>query len=73
MLVDKEDQAIEHGVIKLAKVFKRKVIAEGVESDAYGDKLLESGWEVAQGFGIAKPMAAAAVFDWVDNYQHSRA
>jgi len=71
MLVDMEDQAIVEGVIKLAKVFKRKVIAEGVETEAHGIKLLELGCDIAQGYSIARPMAADAVFDWIDLYQQS--
>jgi EAL domain-containing protein (putative c-di-GMP-specific phosphodiesterase class I) len=69
MLVDMEDQAIVEGIIKLAKVFKRKVIAEGVETDAHGAKLLELGCEVVQGYGIAKPMPAEAVLDWMNGYK----
>ena len=56
MLVDPEDKAIVVGIIALAKSFNRKVIAEGVETIAHGTALLEIGCELAQGYGIARPM-----------------
>jgi EAL domain-containing protein (putative c-di-GMP-specific phosphodiesterase class I) len=46
------------GVIGLADAFKREVIAEGVETVAHGTLLLQLGCELAQGYGIARPMPA---------------
>jgi diguanylate cyclase (GGDEF)-like protein/PAS domain S-box-containing protein len=69
MLRDPEDLAIVAGVISLAREFNRKVIAEGVETAEHGVKLLAMNCELAQGYGIARPMPAAAVPDWVDNYE----
>lgn len=69
MLEDREDQAIVEGVVNLAKVFKRSVVAEGVETEEHGKRLLEFGCEVAQGYGIARPMPASEVVNWVKNYQ----
>ncbi|MBE0440059.1 MAG: EAL domain-containing protein [Gammaproteobacteria bacterium] len=71
MLVDMEDQAIVEGIVKLAKVFHREVIAEGVETAEHGAKLLELGCRLAQGYGIARPMPAEEVIDWVQNYKKS--
>lgn len=53
----------------LAAAFHRRVIAEGVETQAHGDKLLQLGCELGQGFGIAPPMPAHEVVDWVHRYQ----
>ena len=58
MLDDPDDLAILEGVIGLAAAFKRQVIAEGVESVAHGTALLRLGCELAQGYGIARPMPA---------------
>ncbi len=69
MLEDKEDQAIVSGVIQLAKVFRRKVIAEGVETRQHALKLMEMGCELAQGYGIAYPMPADAVMGWIRDYE----
>jgi EAL domain-containing protein (putative c-di-GMP-specific phosphodiesterase class I) len=65
MLNDPEDLAILQGVIGLATVFKREVIAEGVETVAHGVALLELGCELGQGYGIARPMPAAELPPWV--------
>ncbi len=59
MLDDPEDLAILEGVISLAAAFRRQVIAEGVETVAHGELLLQLGCELAQGYGIARPMPAA--------------
>ncbi|MCF8167368.1 MAG: EAL domain-containing protein [Rhodoferax sp.] len=72
MLVDSNDLAIVNGVIGLARAFGRKVIAEGVETRAHGDLLLSIGCELAQGYGIARPMPAPQVPTWVAAW-HERA
>lgn len=70
MLDDPDDLSILNGVISLAAAFGKQVIAEGVETEKHGELLLQLGCELAQGYGIAKPMPAAAMFDW---YQQWRA
>jgi len=65
MLVDEEDLAIVKGVIGLAQAFGREVIAEGVETVAHGTLLLGLGCELAQGYGIARPMPAQELPAWV--------
>lgn len=72
MLEDPDDLAIVAGVIGLARAFHREVIAEGVESAAHGAKLASLGCVLAQGFGIAHPMSAAAVPEWVRNWRLDR-
>ena len=69
MLEDEDDLAIVQGVIGLAESFQRQVIAEGVESIEHGSALLQMGCHHAQGYGIAKPMPAAALADWVQAWQ----
>jgi EAL domain-containing protein (putative c-di-GMP-specific phosphodiesterase class I) len=69
MLVDPEDKAIVVGVIALATSFNREVIAEGVETIAHGTALLEVGCELAQGYGIARPMPADKIPEWAANWQ----
>jgi diguanylate cyclase (GGDEF)-like protein/PAS domain S-box-containing protein len=64
MLDDPDDLAILEGVIGLASTFRRQVIAEGVETVAHGAMLLQLGCELAQGYGIARPMPAHAVPAW---------
>jgi predicted signal transduction protein with EAL and GGDEF domain len=69
MLDDPEDMAIVDGVIGLATAFRRQVIAEGVETIAHGACLLPRGCELAQGYGIARPMPAAKIPGWVADWQ----
>ena len=65
MLADADDLAIVRGVIGLAANFGREVIAEGVETREHGMRLKAMGCSVAQGYGIARPMPAAAWPDWL--------
>jgi len=69
MLDDPEDLAIVEGVIGLTKAFRRKVIAEGVETPEHGMLLIQLGCDWAQGFGIARPMPAADIPAWVAGFR----
>jgi EAL domain-containing protein (putative c-di-GMP-specific phosphodiesterase class I) len=69
MLDDPDDLAIVEGVLGLATAFRRQVIAEGVETVAHGEILLPLGCELAQGYGIARPMPAAELPAWVKSWQ----
>jgi len=71
MLIHKDDKAIVQGIIELAKVFHLKVIAEGVETPRHADLLLALGSYIAQGYGIAKPMPAMDVLDWVVQWKQN--
>jgi EAL domain-containing protein (putative c-di-GMP-specific phosphodiesterase class I) len=73
MLVDSGDLAIIHGVIALAKLFNRTVIAEGMETDQHGVALLQAGCNLAQGYGIAKPMPASDIPAWIHAWKPSEA
>ncbi|WED24517.1 EAL domain-containing protein [Vibrio sp. JC009] len=65
MLEDADDRAIVMGVISLASAFNLRVIAEGVETLEHGAQLLSMGCELAQGYGIARPMPAKDLPDWI--------
>jgi EAL domain-containing protein (putative c-di-GMP-specific phosphodiesterase class I) len=69
MLSNADDLAIVQGVIALAKSFKRDVIAEGVETIEHGTALLQLGCELAQGYGIAKPMPARDIPAWIRDWK----
>jgi diguanylate cyclase (GGDEF)-like protein/PAS domain S-box-containing protein len=69
MLDDPDDLAILEGVIGLAVAFKREVIAEGVETVAHGTALLQLGCNLAQGYGIARPMPPEQLPAWVATWQ----
>ncbi len=68
MLEDPDDLAILQGVISLAAAFKREVIAEGVETVEHGTLLLQLGCELAQGYGIARPMPPQEMPCWANSW-----
>jgi EAL domain-containing protein (putative c-di-GMP-specific phosphodiesterase class I) len=69
MLENSDDFAIVTGVIGLAASFNREVIAEGVETVAHGRALLTLGCELAQGYGIARPMPANKIIKWSSDWK----
>jgi hypothetical protein len=69
MLDDADDLAIVEGVIGLTHAFQRKVIAEGVETVEHGLVLLLLGCDLAQGYGIARPMPAALLPEWISKFR----
>lgn len=64
MLSDPSDLAILKGVMGLATAFRRDVIAEGVETQEHLEQLLKLGCELAQGYGIARPMPGQEFLRW---------
>ena len=69
VLDDPDDLAILEGVIGLASAFRLEVIAEGVETVQHGTALLNLGCELAQGFGIARPMPPEQIPTWVSTWR----
>ncbi|WP_423187493.1 putative bifunctional diguanylate cyclase/phosphodiesterase [Alishewanella sp. d11] len=65
ILTDPDDLAILQGVSRLAEAFELATIAEGVESAEHMQKLLDIGYLYGQGYGIARPMPAAALPAWL--------
>ena len=69
MLDDEEDCSLVEGILQMARIFKREVIAEGMETAAHGALLLKLGCDTAQGYGIARPMPAEQVIAWSAQFQ----
>ncbi len=69
MLRAPDDRNIVEGVVGLARTFQREVIDEWVESAAHDLMLLRMGCDQAQGYGIAEPMPAALLPEWVAGYR----
>ncbi|MBT3063903.1 MAG: EAL domain-containing protein [Candidatus Thiodiazotropha sp.] len=65
MLDDPQDLTIVDSVVRLAHAFEHPVIAEGVESIEHASALLQLGCRLGQGFGIAKPMPADEIPQWL--------
>lgn len=68
ILIDKDSLGLTKAIIGLAKSFNREVIAEGVETVEHGVLLMNLGCDVAQGYGIAKPMPVEQVPSWVAKF-----
>ncbi len=64
LLNDRDDLAIVEAVVGLSKAFDLSVIAEGVETQEHAELLLKHGCELAQGYGIARPMHPDTIIAW---------
>ena len=69
MLDSSDSMLILIGVLKLANGFGLQVIAEGVETALHGFMLLQLDCELAQGYGIARPMPADELPAWVRHWK----
>jgi len=61
--------ALLEAVLRLANSLRRQVIVEGVETADHGVKLLEIGYELAQGYAIAHPMPAGDLKNWSSSWR----
>lgn len=66
---DKGNLAILEGVIGLGAAFHCQVIAEGVETVEHGTLLLRMRCQLAQGYVIARPMPAADIPGWLEQWR----
>ncbi len=69
MLNDTNNLVIVQGVVGLTHAFQREAIAEGVETAEHGRLLIQLDCDLAQGYGIARPMPAEAVPGWVHDWR----
>ena len=69
MLIDPDDLGIVRGIIELATIFGRQVVAEGVETSEHGYTLLKLGCNIVQGYGVARPMHADSFLAWRDAWR----
>jgi EAL domain-containing protein (putative c-di-GMP-specific phosphodiesterase class I) len=71
MLNHPDDLGLVASVVHLAQAFNRPVIAEGVETEQHGELLVKLGCHLGQGYGIARPMPADLLDDWIAHWQGS--
>ncbi|MFT6202013.1 MAG: EAL domain-containing protein (putative c-di-GMP-specific phosphodiesterase class I) [Granulosicoccus sp.] len=67
-----DDQIIVHSTIDLANSFNLGVIAEGVEDVESLNLLAKLGCKWAQGYFIARPMAGAAIVEWLQQFHDKK-
>ena len=65
---DSDDVAIVTAIVQLGRSLKLRTVAEGVETPEQRALLLQLGCDLAQGYGIARPMAAEKVVDCVRDH-----
>jgi diguanylate cyclase (GGDEF)-like protein/PAS domain S-box-containing protein len=69
MLLEQDNKSILDGILWIMRQLKRSVVAEGVETLEHGRALMDLGCELAQGYGIARPMPVAQLPDWMQQWQ----
>src|SRR5699024_8505021 len=69
MLESTDDVSSISGVNGMANAFGMRVIAEGMETIEQGEMLLRLGCEHGQGYGIARPMPAQDIPDWIRQWR----
>lgn len=69
LLLHERDRLIVSSLVRLAHDLGLDVVAEGVESTAMWDAVASLGCDVAQGYGIAVPMAFPQLRDWLSQWQ----
>jgi len=71
MSTSKDAELIVRSTIDLVHDLGRKVVAEGIETQASWDQLAKLGCDIAQGYFIARPMPAEELQGWVERYNAS--
>jgi EAL domain-containing protein (putative c-di-GMP-specific phosphodiesterase class I) len=64
MVHDADARAIVEAILTMARTLGLRVVAEGVETPAQRDLLVQMGCDELQGYLFAKPMSARAIALW---------
>ena len=67
-LGDQKRSMLMGTILNMGKVLGLKVVAEGVETLAQVNWLIESGCDQMQGFYYSKPLPVAAITEYLENY-----
>ncbi|HMS61440.1 MAG TPA: EAL domain-containing protein, partial [Solirubrobacteraceae bacterium] len=65
MTTDESDAAIVRATIDLGRHLGLSVVAEGVETDEVLTSLADLRCDVAQGYGLSRPLPPAELGDWL--------
>jgi len=60
------DEAIARTTIDLARHLDLRVVAEGIETGAVAERLLQIGCTIGQGYFISRPLPAAEFVEWLE-------
>ena len=67
LVVDAQDEMIVRSTIDLGHNLGLQVVAEGVETNDVADRLRVLGCDVAQGYGICRPLPFDQLTTWLVN------
>ena len=70
LLLEDQDEVIVKSIIDLGHNLGMQVVAEGVETDEIMNRLRGFGCDVAQGFGICRPVPFDQLLTWLSATQH---
>ena len=70
LLLEDQDEVIVKSIIDLGHNLGMQVVAEGVETDEVMNRLRGFGCDVAQGFGICRPIPLDQFMTWLSATQH---
>jgi len=70
VLFDEQDEVIVRSIIDLGHNLGMQVVAEGVETDEVLNRLKGFDCDVAQGFGICRPVPLESFVAWLSSTQH---
>ncbi len=70
VLFDEQDEVIVRSIIDLGHNLGMQVVAEGVETDEVLSRLRGFACDVAQGFGICRPVPLDSFVAWLSSTQH---
>ena len=70
VLFDEQDEVIVRSIIDLGHNLGMQVVAEGVETDEVLNRLKGFDCDVAQGFGICRPVPLDSFVAWLSSTQH---
>jgi EAL domain-containing protein (putative c-di-GMP-specific phosphodiesterase class I) len=63
---DPDSRAIVHAMLAVARHFRLKVVAEGIETAEQAEYLRALGCEYGQGYFISRPLAASTILEYLE-------
>ncbi len=72
LATDPAARTLVESVIAIARRLGLRTVAEGIETEAQREILLDLNCDMGQGYLFGKPMAAAEWLQWMDGKQGSR-
>lgn len=68
MLRASDDSMIVQAILSLSHSFKRRTVAEGIETPELEARLIELGCEIGQGFLYSRPVPLSEALEWANGF-----